>query len=74
MPLSFYHPAFGLSGFEEESALRMWQLLDVPIERDDNWNSAHSGSPRLPDLASIAPAQPPLPGDVFGGRWYFYDE
>src|SRR5262245_55076252 len=30
LPVSFYHPVFGLSGFELESALRVSDLIEAP--------------------------------------------
>ena len=67
LPVCFYHPAFGLSGFEEESALRVWHLLDTPIEREEQWNAAQPGAPLLPLLNGITLAQPPSLSEMFGG-------
>jgi tetratricopeptide (TPR) repeat protein len=67
LPINFLHPAFGLSGFEMESTLRLWHLLDLPEERGDDWNFARPGAPALPELQTIMLAQPPAIEDVFGG-------
>jgi tetratricopeptide (TPR) repeat protein len=67
LPINFLHPAFGLSGFETESTLRLWHLLDLSEERLDDWNFARPGAPALPELQAIVLAQPPSIEDVFGG-------
>lgn len=67
LPVSFFHPVFGLSGFEAESALRVWDLLAAPAERADAWNFAQPGAPGLPPLGAVVLAQPPSIDDVFGG-------
>jgi tetratricopeptide (TPR) repeat protein len=67
LPINFLHPAFGLSGFEVESTLRLWHLLDLPEERANDWNFARPGAPALPELQTIMLAQPPSIEDVFGG-------
>jgi tetratricopeptide (TPR) repeat protein len=66
LPVVFYHPAYGLSGFDEESTLRVWDLLELPEERLEDWNFARHGEPPLPTLSSIVFAQPPTIEDVFG--------
>ena len=65
--LSFYHPVFGLSGFEKESALHVNDLIEVPIETSTNWNFARPGTPVLPDLTAVVLIQPPALEDIFGG-------
>jgi tetratricopeptide (TPR) repeat protein len=67
LPVSFFHPAFGLSGFEEEAVLRVSDLLEAPEERAANWNFARPGTPALPELSAIVLLQPPSIEDVFGG-------
>ena len=67
LPVSFLHPALGLSGFEPESALRLWNLLEPPEEAAEDWNLARPGAPALPELQAILLAQPPALEDVFGG-------
>lgn len=62
----FYHPAFGLSGFEEGSALSVGDLVRPPAERSGRWNCARPGAPAHPDLTSVVLLQPPSFGDVFG--------
>src|SRR5439155_8985690 len=66
LAVSFFHPAFGLSGFEVESTLRVWDLLESPNERVERWNYAQAGAPRLPELRAISLSAPPSIGDVFG--------
>jgi tetratricopeptide (TPR) repeat protein len=67
LPVSFYHPVFGLSGFEEESVLRVSDLIRGPEERTENWNFARPGSPALPELAAVLLLEPPSIDDIFGG-------
>jgi tetratricopeptide (TPR) repeat protein len=67
LPISFCHPVFGLSGFEEEAALRVGDLTALPEERADNWNFAHPGAPALPELIGVMLAMPPSIEDIFGG-------
>lgn len=67
LPILFYHPVFGLSGFEAESVLRISDLLALPEEAEANWNFARPGSAPLPALTSIALLQPPSIEDIFGG-------
>ena len=67
LPVTFFHPAFGLSGFEAESTLRVWDLLDFSEERAEDWNFARPGSPALPELRAVILAQPPSIEDLFGG-------
>ncbi len=64
---SFFHPVFGLSGFEAGSALRVTDLIELPRERSANWNFARPGAPRLPELMALALREPPSIDDVFGG-------
>jgi len=67
LPVAFFHPAFGLSGFDEESTLRVWNLIEMPEEREENWNFARPGAAGLPELRAILLAPPPSIDDVFGG-------
>ncbi|MFO1513667.1 MAG: hypothetical protein U1F83_12240 [Verrucomicrobiota bacterium] len=67
LPVSFFHPVFGLSGFEAESTLRVWDLIESPEEHADHWNLARPGAPALPELRSVVLAQPPSLEDLFGG-------
>lgn len=67
LPVSFYHPVFGLSGFEEEALLRVSDLIEAPEEKIASWNSARPGAPGLPELSAIVLLQPPSIGDIFGG-------
>jgi tetratricopeptide (TPR) repeat protein len=66
LPVSFFHPALGLSGFEVESGLRVWDLIGLPEERAEHWNFARPGAPTLPELQAVILAQPPSIKDVFG--------
>jgi tetratricopeptide (TPR) repeat protein len=65
LPISFFHPVFGLSGFEEESIVRVSDLIDPPRERDENWNFAQPGVPASPQLSSVALVQPPSIEELF---------
>ncbi|MGC3961065.1 MAG: hypothetical protein QM813_24985 [Verrucomicrobiota bacterium] len=67
LPVSFFHPVFGLSAFEPEATLRVWDLLEMPDEQPADWNQARPGAPRLPELATIIFAQPPSIDEIFGG-------
>ncbi|HTB83793.1 MAG TPA: hypothetical protein VK742_09085 [Candidatus Sulfotelmatobacter sp.] len=66
LPVSIFHPALGLSGFEEASTLRIWNLLAPPAEVQNSWNAAQAGEPPLPELQSITLIQPPSIEDIFG--------
>jgi hypothetical protein len=66
LPVYFYHPVFGLSGFDEESALRASDLVQTPEIGAGPWNSARSGPPAPAELTAIALMQPPSIEDVFG--------
>jgi tetratricopeptide (TPR) repeat protein len=67
LPISFYHPVFGLSSFELDSALRVSDLIEAPGETADDWNSARPGSPVLSELSAVVLIQPPAIEDIFGG-------
>jgi hypothetical protein len=64
--IAFLHPTLGLSYFENDSALRVWDLLEAPIERSGQWNFARHGQPPLPPLTAITLARPPTIDDIFG--------
>lgn len=66
LPVTFFHPTLGPSGFEESATVRVWDLIDLPDERVEDWNHARAGEPPLPALQSIVLAQPPGLSDVFG--------
>jgi tetratricopeptide (TPR) repeat protein len=66
-PVSFFHPVFGLSGFEHEAALRVGDLVELPEERAANWNLARPGAPALPELTALVLLRPPTIEDIFGG-------
>jgi tetratricopeptide (TPR) repeat protein len=65
-PLAFLHPTLGLSHFENDDALRVWDLIDTPLERTAQWNFARHGQPALPPLTAIILARPPTIDDIFG--------
>ncbi|HLX69894.1 MAG TPA: hypothetical protein VKV04_09740, partial [Verrucomicrobiae bacterium] len=67
LPVSFFHPVFGLSGFEEEARLRVSDLIETPEEKVASWNSARPGAPGLQELSAIVLLQPPSVEDIFGG-------
>ena len=66
-PVQFYHPVFGMCGFEIESTIYVWNLLESPLERANVWNFAKPGVLPIPELKAIVLAQPPTLDDVFGG-------
>lgn len=66
-PIVFFHPTLGVSGFDEESTLHLWDLLEMPGERHTQWNRAQAGAQPLPALASVALLQPPVFEQLFGG-------
>lgn len=65
-PIAFLHPTLGLSHFEENSALRVWDLLEAPQKRAAQWKFARHGQPPLPALSTIILARPPTLDDMFG--------
>ena len=65
-PIAFLHPTLGLSHFDNDSALRVWDLLEAPLERVAQWNFARHGQPPLPQLTAIILARPPTINDIFG--------
>lgn len=65
-PVSFFHPVFGLSSFEDEACLRVSDLVLPPEESGRYWNHARPGPPTLPELSAVILAQPPSIEDVFG--------
>lgn len=67
LPISFFHPALGLSGFETEATLRVWDLIGLPEERAEHWNFARPGASALPALRAVVLMQPPSIEDIFGG-------
>ena len=66
LAVTLFHPAMGLSAFEAESALRVWDLLEPPAEHAEHWNLAQPGTPTLPKLQGVILAQPPSIEDIFG--------
>jgi hypothetical protein len=65
-PIAFLHPTLGLHHFENDSALRVADLLEIPPARPGQWNFARHGQPALPPLTAIILARPPTIDDIFG--------
>lgn len=63
---TFFHPTLGLSGFDEESTLRVWHLLAPPPDQPGQWNLARAGAPPLPSLKDIQIVTPPSWETLFG--------
>lgn len=63
----FFHPVLGLSGFETDATLRIWDFIDLPAERPERWNFARPGAASLPELRAVILMQPPSIEDIFGG-------
>ncbi len=66
LPVSFYHPVYGLSGFMQAAGSRLSDLLQAPVQTAENWNSARVGAPVLPELSSIIILRTASPEDLFG--------
>lgn len=66
LPVYFFHPVFGLSGFDERAALRVSDLIALPEIYPGEWNSARPGVPALPALEGIVMLDPPSIDDIFG--------
>ena len=66
LPVMFFHPILGLSGFEHEATLRVWDLLALPQEYSEDWNQARVGSPEPARLCAIMLVTPPTVEQVFG--------
>jgi tetratricopeptide (TPR) repeat protein len=64
--ITFFHPAFGVSGYAPEDALRIWDLLERPDERVEQWNGARAGEPAMLTLQVITLAAPPSRDDLYG--------
>ena len=67
LAVSFFHPAHGLSAFEDHAALRPGDLIERPPESASNWNFARPGAAPLPELSAVVVLQPPSIQDAFGG-------
>lgn len=65
-PITFLHPTLGLSHFDNDSVLHVWDLLETPIQRDEQWNFARHGQHPLPALTAIILARKPTIDDLFG--------
>jgi hypothetical protein len=61
-----FHPVYGLTGFEEKSALRVWDLLERPSLDQDSWNAAQAGPAPAPRLVSIQIVMPETLEDLYG--------
>lgn len=64
--LAFLHPTAGLSGFDSRSGRSLWELLELPEERPEPWNSAVVGEPGLPAFAGIQIQVEANPEEIFG--------
>ena len=67
LPVAFFHPALGLSGFEEDATRRVWDLLELPEESPAHWNLARPGVAPAPPLTAVVLTQPPSLEELFGG-------
>jgi tetratricopeptide (TPR) repeat protein len=65
-PVAFFHPTLGLSGFENESAWRVCDLLQAPAIQMGDWNQARHASQQSARFRSIILAEPPGIEDIFG--------
>ena len=65
-PVVFFHPTFGLSAFENQTGLRICDLLEVPPTRAENWNLATAAQTQPARFRGIILAQPPTIEQVFG--------
>jgi hypothetical protein len=63
---AFFHPTLGLSGFDEDSILRVWHLLAALPEHPRPWNLARAGAPPLPALKDIQITTSPSWESLFG--------
>jgi hypothetical protein len=66
-PLALFHPVYGLSGFELESALCVPDLLKAPPEQLQNWNYAQVGVAPIPELSGVMLVAPPSLENLYGG-------
>lgn len=55
--LQFFHPALGLTGFEERDALLPWQLLSLPDVEREQWFAAVPGPAAVLPLRQVTLVQ-----------------
>jgi hypothetical protein len=65
-PVLFFHPVLGLTGFGEQTALRVWDLLAQPKASPVDWNQARPGPAQPAPLRSITLARAPTLAEAFG--------
>lgn len=65
-PVAFFHPIFGLSGFDESASADMSQWLEKTSLRAINWNLARAGAAPLPALGTIVLREVPELSQLFG--------
>jgi tetratricopeptide (TPR) repeat protein len=65
-PVTFFHPTLGLTGFDPESTLHVWDLLRPPEEGSANWNYARAAEQWPMPFRGIVVTQPPTPETMFG--------
>jgi len=66
--ICFFHPGIGLIGFERDASLRLWDLLALPVVRDENWNFANPGINPHRRLVSVRMEEKLSWRDLFGGE------
>lgn len=66
LPVLFFHPVLGLSGFEVESTLRVNDFLERPADLQSSWNAARPGAQALPNLSIVIISEPPSFDTIFG--------
>lgn len=68
-PVAMFHPAFGLTGWEEADGRRVWDLLAPPVATaEENWSAARAGTaPTMtPPLGAVRLGPTLSPEEVFG--------
>lgn len=58
----FVHPGGWLTGFDQDAAVGVVDLLTAPEEVAADWNRARAGEPPLPELVGVLVETGPLPG------------
>lgn len=52
-PVAVWHPALGLTGFDEGAERRAWDLLAPPTLLEEPWHRARAGAPPAPRLRAV---------------------
>ncbi|MDR1010575.1 MAG: hypothetical protein LBM04_05535 [Opitutaceae bacterium] len=65
-PVMIFHPAHGLSGHDENTALRAWDFFAPPRARTEDWSHAVAASAPNDRLRMVRLAQTITLADVFG--------